>query len=48
MVKEIESTVYVTSNGEKFVDKEKANNREIILEALRMHEDGIMQFTLGA
>ena len=22
-------------------------NREVVLEALRMHEDGIMQFTLG-
>lgn len=33
MVKEIESTVYVTSNGEKFVDKEKADNREKILKA---------------
>lgn len=33
MVKEIESTVYVTSNGEKFIDKENANSREKILKA---------------
>lgn len=32
---EIESTVYVTSNGEKFVDKEKADAREILVEAHR-------------
>ena len=39
MVKEIESTVYVTSNGEKFIDKEKADNREIIVEAHKKLND---------
>ena len=33
MVKEIESTIYITSNGEKFVDKDRATAREILIEA---------------